>query len=93
MQQEASDLTSIIDRHPQEKKAGTKIFSLVGKINNTGLVEIPMGMTLREIIFDIGGGIPDGKEFKTVQTGGHFRRTKKSSCFRPKQMHQMRCLL
>ncbi len=49
---------------------GTKIFSLVGKINNTGLVEVPMGMTLREIIFDIGGGIPDGKRFKAVQTGG-----------------------
>jgi NADH-quinone oxidoreductase subunit F len=49
---------------------GTKIFSLVGKINNTGLVEVPMGMTLREIIFDIGGGIPEGKEFKAVQTGG-----------------------
>ncbi len=49
---------------------GTKIFSLVGKINNTGLVEVPMGMTLREIIFDIGGGIPEGKKFKAVQTGG-----------------------
>jgi NADH-quinone oxidoreductase subunit F len=49
---------------------GTKIFSLVGKINNTGLVEVPMGITLKEIIFDIGGGIPDGKEFKAVQTGG-----------------------
>ena len=49
---------------------GTKIFSLVGKINNTGLVEVPMGITLREIIFDIGGGIPGGKEFKAVQTGG-----------------------
>ncbi len=49
---------------------GTKIFSLVGKINNTGLVEVPMGMTLKEIIFDIGGGIPGGKEFKAVQTGG-----------------------
>lgn len=49
---------------------GTKIFSLVGKINNTGLVEVPMGITLREVIFDIGGGIPDGKEFKAVQTGG-----------------------
>jgi NADH-quinone oxidoreductase subunit F len=49
---------------------GTKIFSLVGKINNTGLVEVPMGMTLREIIFDIGGGIPEEKEFKAVQTGG-----------------------
>jgi len=49
---------------------GTKIFSLVGKINNTGLVEVPMGMTLRQIIFDIGGGIPGGKRFKAVQTGG-----------------------
>lgn len=49
---------------------GTKIFSLVGKINNTGLVEVPMGITLKEIIFDIGGGIPGNKEFKAVQTGG-----------------------
>ncbi len=49
---------------------GTKVFSLVGKINNTGLVEVPMGITLREIIFDIGGGIPAGKRFKAVQTGG-----------------------
>ncbi len=53
-----------------ENSKGTKIFSLVGKINNTGLVEVPMGMTLRKIIFDIGGGIPDGKKFKAVQTGG-----------------------
>jgi len=49
---------------------GTKIFSLVGKIRNTGLVEVPMGITLREVIFDIGGGIPNGKKFKAVQTGG-----------------------
>ncbi len=49
---------------------GTKIFSLVGKIENTGLVEVPMGITLREIIYDIGGGIPQGKKFKAVQTGG-----------------------
>jgi len=49
---------------------GTKIFSLVGKINNTGLVEVPMGITLRVIIYDIGGGIPEGKKFKAVQTGG-----------------------
>jgi NADH-quinone oxidoreductase subunit F len=49
---------------------GTKIFSLVGKINNTGLVEVPMGITLREVIYDVGGGIPGGKEFKAVQTGG-----------------------
>jgi NADP-reducing hydrogenase subunit HndC len=53
-----------------EKSKGTKIFSLVGKITNTGLVEVPMGMTLREIIYDIGGGIPSGKKFKAVQTGG-----------------------
>jgi NADH-quinone oxidoreductase subunit F len=49
---------------------GTKIFSLVGKINNTGLVEVPMGITLREIVYDIGGGIQDNKKFKAVQTGG-----------------------
>ncbi len=53
-----------------EKSKGTKVFALGGKINNTGLVEIPMGTTLREIIFDIGGGIPKGKKFKAVQTGG-----------------------
>ena len=53
-----------------EKSKGTKIFSLVGKINNTGLVEVPLGMTLREIIYDIGGGIPNGKAFKAVQIGG-----------------------
>jgi len=53
-----------------ENSKGTKIFSLVGKINNTGLVEVPMGMSLREIIYDMGGGIPGGKEFKAVQTGG-----------------------
>jgi NADH-quinone oxidoreductase subunit F len=53
-----------------ENSPGTKIFSLVGKVNNTGLVEVPMGITLREIIFDIGGGIPEGRDFKAVQTGG-----------------------
>jgi len=53
-----------------EDSKGTKVFSLVGKINNTGLVEVPMGITLREIIYDIGGGIPGGKSFKAVQTGG-----------------------
>jgi len=53
-----------------EGSKGTKIFSLVGKVNNTGLVEVPMGMTLREVVFDIGGGIPGGKRFKGVQTGG-----------------------
>ena len=53
-----------------EGSKGTKIFSLVGKVNNTGLVEVPMGMTLRQLIYDIGGGIPKGKRFKAVQTGG-----------------------
>jgi NADH:ubiquinone oxidoreductase subunit F (NADH-binding) len=49
---------------------GTKIFSLVGKVANTGLIEVPMGMTLREIVFDIGGGVPGGRKFKAVQSGG-----------------------
>ncbi len=53
-----------------ERSRGTKIFSLVGKINNTGLVEVPMGITLRDIIYKVGGGIPGGKRFKAVQTGG-----------------------
>ncbi len=53
-----------------ERSKGTKIFSLVGKITNTGLVEVPMGITLREIVYEIGGGIPDGKKLKAVQTGG-----------------------
>ena len=53
-----------------EESKGTKLFSLAGKINNTGLIEIPMGMPLRKIIYDIGGGIPGGKQFKAVQTGG-----------------------
>ena len=53
-----------------ERSKGTKVFALGGKIVNTGLVEIPMGTTLREIIYDIGGGIPNGKKFKAVQTGG-----------------------
>ena len=53
-----------------EESKGTKIFSLVGKINNTGLVEVPMGITLKEMIYDIGGGVPNGKKFKAVQIGG-----------------------
>ena len=53
-----------------EKSKGTKVFALGGKINNTGLVEVPMGTPLRTIIYDIGGGIPNGKKFKAVQTGG-----------------------
>lgn len=57
-------------KYGTEGSTGTKIFSLVGKINNTGLVEVPMGVTLRDIIFKIGGGIRNGKRFKAVQTGG-----------------------
>jgi NADP-reducing hydrogenase subunit HndC len=53
-----------------EKSKGTKVFALGGKINNTGLVEVPMGTTLREVVYDIGGGIPNGKKFKAAQTGG-----------------------
>ena len=53
-----------------EDSPGTKVFALGGKINNTGLVEVPMGTTLREIIYEIGGGIPNGRKFKAVQTGG-----------------------
>ncbi len=53
-----------------EKSSGTKVFALAGKINNVGLIEVPMGTTLREVIYDIGGGIKDGKKFKAVQTGG-----------------------
>ena len=53
-----------------EKSKGTKVFALGGKVNNVGLVEVPMGTTLRELIYDIGGGIPNGKEFKAIQTGG-----------------------
>ncbi len=53
-----------------DRSKGTKVFALGGKINNVGLVEIPMGTTLRELIYDIGGGIPDGKKFKAIQTGG-----------------------
>lgn len=53
-----------------EKSAGTKVFALAGKVNNVGLIEVPMGTTLREVIFEIGGGIKDGKKFKAVQTGG-----------------------
>jgi NADH-quinone oxidoreductase subunit F len=72
-----ANVPTIINRGAQwysgigtEGSKGTKIFSLVGKINNTGLVEVPMGITLREIIYDIGGGIPNGKKFKAIQTGG-----------------------
>lgn len=72
-----ANITQIIINGPEwfanmgtEKSKGTKVFALGGKINNTGLVEIPMGTTLREVIYDIGGGIPNGKKFKAAQTGG-----------------------
>jgi bidirectional [NiFe] hydrogenase diaphorase subunit len=52
------------------KSKGTKVFALTGKIKNTGLIEVPMGITLREIVYDIGGGIPNGRKFKAIQTGG-----------------------
>ena len=57
-------------KYGTERSKGTKVFALGGKINNVGLVEIPMGTTIRELIYDIGGGIPDGKKFKAIQTGG-----------------------
>jgi bidirectional [NiFe] hydrogenase diaphorase subunit len=53
-----------------EKSKGTKVFALAGRVRNTGLVEVPMGISLREMVFDIGGGVPEGREFKAVQTGG-----------------------
>ena len=53
-----------------ERSKGTKVFALAGKINNVGLIEVPMGTTLREVIYEIGGGIKNGKKFKAVQTGG-----------------------
>ena len=57
-----------------EGSKGTKVFALGGNVINTGLVEVPMGTTLREIVYDIGGGIPNGREFKAAQTGGPSRR-------------------
>ncbi len=66
----ASIGTGDVSKDPWGGSKGTKIFSLVGKVNNTGLVEVPMGTTLRRIIFDIGGGVPAGAGFKAVQTGG-----------------------
>jgi NADH:ubiquinone oxidoreductase subunit F (NADH-binding)/(2Fe-2S) ferredoxin len=62
--------TGDVSENPWGGSSGTKVFSLVGNVNNTGLVEVPMGITLREIVFEIGGGIPGGKSFKAVQTGG-----------------------
>ena len=66
----ASIGTGDVSVNPWNSSSGTKVFSLVGNINNTGLVEVPMGISLREIIYDIGGGIPGGRKFKAVQTGG-----------------------
>ncbi|WP_372775894.1 NADH-ubiquinone oxidoreductase-F iron-sulfur binding region domain-containing protein [Mangrovibacterium sp.] len=72
-----ANIPPIINKGPEwfssigtEKSKGTKVFALAGKINNVGLIEVPMGTTLREVIYDIGGGIKDGKKFKAVQTGG-----------------------
>jgi len=66
----ASIGTGDVSENPWNGSSGTKVFSLVGDIRNTGLVEVPMGITLREIVEDIGGGIPDGRQFKAIQTGG-----------------------
>jgi len=66
----ASVGTGDVSENPWGGSSGTKVFSLVGDINATGLVEVPMGTTLREIIYDVGGGIPNGRAFKAVQTGG-----------------------
>jgi NADP-reducing hydrogenase subunit HndC len=72
-----ANITQIILNGPEwyasigtERSKGTKVFALGGKINNTGLVEVPMGTTLRDIIYEIGGGCPNGKKFKAAQTGG-----------------------
>lgn len=72
-----ANVPNIIDRGAQwfskigtAQSPGTKVFSLVGKINNTGLVEVPMGITIKEVVYDIGGGIPNNKKFKALQTGG-----------------------
>jgi NADH:ubiquinone oxidoreductase subunit F (NADH-binding)/(2Fe-2S) ferredoxin len=62
--------TGDVSKNPWGGSKGTKVFSLAGKVNNTGLVEVPMGITLKEMIYDVGGGIPHGKKFKSVQTGG-----------------------
>jgi len=62
--------TGDVSKSPWGGSSGTKVFSLVGNVRNSGLVEVPMGITLREIVFDIGGGIPNGRRFKAVQTGG-----------------------
>ena len=65
-----------------ENSKGTKVFALGGNVNNIGLVEVPMGTTLREIVYDIGGGVPNGREFKAAQTGGPSRRMYSKRTFR-----------
>jgi len=72
-----ANIPSLIEKGSQwyaevgtEGSKGTKIFSLAGKVNNTGLVEVPIGVTVKDVIFDIGGGIPKGRQFKAVQMGG-----------------------
>ena len=62
--------TGDVSENPWGGSKGTKVFALAGKVENTGLIEVPMGITLREIIYDVGGGIPKKKQFKAVQTGG-----------------------
>lgn len=62
--------TGDVTNNPWNGSSGTKVFSLVGNINNTGLVEVPMGITLHDIVYKVGGGIPDGRKFKAIQTGG-----------------------
>lgn len=66
----ASIGTGDVSENPWNGSSGTKVFSLVGDVKNAGLIEVPMGISLKEIIYDIGGGIPEGREFKAVQTGG-----------------------
>ena len=65
-----------------ENSKGTKVFALGGNVNNIGLVEVPMGTTLREIVYDIGGGVPNGRDFKAAQTGGPSRRMYSKRTFR-----------
>jgi len=83
-----ANVPAIINWGPQwfsqigtQTSKGTKVFSLAGNVNNAGLVEVPMGVTIREIVFDIGGGIPNGKKFKAVQTGGRPAAASRPRCW------------
>ena len=60
----------MVSQHRYRKSPGTKAFALTGNVVNTGLIEVPMGTTIREVVFDIGGGVPNGKKFKAIQIGG-----------------------